>query len=132
MLLTPDHVTARLVVAMAGRAAEILRNGTISSGAAQDLEVANQLARAAVEQLGFSEVLGNLVANLPGGQAAEATRARADDEVTRLVRDAQDQALALLAPYRETLARLAEALLSHDQVRRPELLEIISGGRPAA
>jgi cell division protease FtsH len=131
MLMTPDQVAARLVVAMAGRAAEILRNGTISSGAAADLEVANGLARDAVERFGFSAVVGSLVASWPGGQAAEVTRARVDEEVERAVSEAQERALALLSPHRSALANLAAALVEQDQVRRPQLLEILASNRAA-
>jgi cell division protease FtsH len=131
MLMTPDQVAARLVVAMAGRAAEILRNGTISSGAAQDLEVANGLARDTIERFGFSSVIGSLVASWPGGQAAEVTRARVDEEVERSVSEAQERALALLAPHRQAVSQLAAALVVQEQVRRPQLVSILHGDRAA-
>jgi cell division protease FtsH len=125
-LMAPKHVHARLIVAMAGRAAELLHDGTISSGAAQDLAAANDLARTAVERLGFSELVGSLVSS-PNDHMpfAEETRARMDAEVGRLVREAQAAAIELLTPYRATLDRLAVALLEHDQLDRPHFLRIV-------
>jgi cell division protease FtsH len=125
-LMAPKHLRARLIVAMAGRASELLHDGSISSGAAQDLEAANDLARTAVERLGFSELVGSLVSSARDHMPfAEETRARIDGEVGRLVREAQDAALELLTPYRPTLDRLAVALLEHDQLDRAHFLRIV-------
>jgi cell division protease FtsH len=124
-LMAPRHVRARLIVAMAGRAAELLHDGSISSGAAQDLAAANELARTAVERLGFSELVGSLVSSPHDMPFAEETRARMDAEVGRLVREAQEEALALLTPHRATLDRLAVALLEHDQLDRVHFLRIV-------
>jgi cell division protease FtsH len=112
-----------MVVAMAGRAAELLRNGVASSGAAADLESANALARQAVERFGFSSRIGSLVTEATGSPLplAEETRARIDAEVARLVTDAEHEAMRVLWDHYGVLVRLAGALVDHEEVHRHEL-----------
>ena len=62
-LTSQQHLHERMVVAMAGRAAEQIRFGIISSGAANDLEQVNNMAREAVERLGFSPRVGQIVSS---------------------------------------------------------------------
>src|SRR5205085_9490150 len=106
---TPQDLRERMIVAMAGRAAEQVRFGRISAGAANDLEKANAMARQAVENLGFSAKVGQIVTQA-AGQAiplAEATRRLVDEEVARLVDDAYREAIALLLCHRLELDALA-------------------------
>ena len=63
-LTSQQHMHERMVVAMAGRAAEQIRFGIISSGAANDLEQVSKMAREAVERLGFSPRVGQIVSTV--------------------------------------------------------------------
>jgi cell division protease FtsH len=127
-----QHVHEQMVCALGGRAAEQLVFGSVSSGAANDLERVNQLARQAVEQLGFSARVGQLVSQASGRRlpVADATRAAIDDEVERVVADAYRDALQLLAANRAQLERLAEALLAQRSLERVDITLVLEGVAP--
>jgi len=96
----PDYLHEALMATLAGRAAEQIVFGRISSGAANDLQKATELARRAVEELGFSPRFGQIVA----GRAplSDGTRAIVDSEIERMVADAYTDALEPLSEYRDT------------------------------
>jgi cell division protease FtsH len=124
----PDYLHEALVATLGGRAAEQLVFGRISSGAANDLQKATELARRAVEELGFSPKLGQIVA----GRApfSETTRTVVDSEIERMVADAYADALTLLEEHREQLERLSERLVQQRELERVDILTAI--GRPQA
>jgi cell division protease FtsH len=132
-LTSQQHLHERMVVAMAGRAAEQIRFGIISSGAANDLEQVNDMAREAVERLGFSPRVGQIVSSAGPRQIplSGETRRAIDEEIGRMVDAAYADAVALLTDHREELDTLAEALVAREQVDRgeiEELLRSLSGG----
>ncbi len=134
-LTSQQHLHERMVVAMAGRAAEQIRFGMISSGAANDLELVNGMARDAVERLGFSPRVGQIisVAGVRQVPLSGQTRHTIDEEIGRLVDEAYADAVALLEDHRDELDTLASALLEREQLDRHEIDEILStvsgGGR---
>lgn len=134
-LTSQQQLHERMVVAMAGRAAEQIRFGVISSGAANDLEMVNGMARQAVEQLGFSPRVGQIisVAGMRQVPLSGSTREAIDQEIGRLVDEAYADAVALLRDHRDELEGLALALLEREQLDREEIDEILSsvagGGR---
>ncbi|MDX6556160.1 MAG: cell division protease FtsH [Miltoncostaeaceae bacterium] len=133
-LTSQQHLHERMVVALAGRAAEQIGFGHISSGAANDLQVVNGMAREAVERLGFSPRVGQImIANGPMGstQVSDEVRRMIDEEMGRMVDAAYADAVALLEDHREELAGLANALLRREQLDRPEI-EAVIAGFPAA
>jgi cell division protease FtsH len=138
-LTSQQHLHERMVVAMAGRAAEQVRFSAISSGAANDLEQVNAMARSAVERLGFSPRVGQIIsaAGIQQMPLSETTRRTIDEEIGRMVDAAYADAIALLGEHRVELDALAEALLVREQLDRAELTRIlgtITGGgrtRPA-
>jgi len=128
-LTSPQRLHERMVVAMAGRAAEQVGFGVISSGAANDLEQANGMARGAVERLGFSQRVGQIaVAQGPHAMPmSDGTRRAIDAEVADLVDTAYRDAVALLQEHRDVLETLALALLEREQLSREEIEEIVGG-----
>ena len=120
----------QMVVVMAGRAAEHVGVGTISSGAANDLERANEMARAAVERLGFSDVVGQIVsASGPNAMPLSSdTRTTIDREVARLVATAYSDAVTLLSDHKEPLRRLVFTLKEREQLDRGEIDEVLADG----
>jgi cell division protease FtsH len=132
-LTSQQHLHERMVVAMAGRAAEQTRFGVISSGAANDLEQVNAMAREAIERLGFSPRVGQIVSPPgphPAALSAE-TRRAIDEEIGRMVDAAYDDAVALLEDHRDELDALATVLLEREQVDRGEIeavLAAVAGG----
>jgi cell division protease FtsH len=128
-----DHIHERMVVALAGRAAEQLVFGKVSSGAANDLEVVNGLARHAVQTLGLSRALGQLTSGtgLQRHQLSNETLAVADREVGRLVADAYRDAIDLLGRNRAALDRLAELLVTQRDLERVDIELVVDGLEPA-
>jgi hypothetical protein len=128
-LTSQQHLHERMVVAMGGRAAEQIRFGVISSGAANDLEQVNGMARQAVERLGFSPRVGQIVS--PSGPhgipLSGEVRRTIDEEIGRMVDAAYADAVALLADHRDELDALGAALLAREQLDRAEIEEILVG-----
>lgn len=118
-----------LAVRLGGRAAELVVLGEASSGAANDLAGATELATKMVREMGLSEALGP-VGYPSGGSAflgeggpqlvsrpfAEATQAAIDAEVARLLRQAEEHAMSLLREHRPMLDKLVETLLEHETI----------------
>jgi cell division protease FtsH len=134
-LTSQQDLHERMVVAMAGRAAEQTRFGVISSGAANDLEQVNRMAREAVERLGFSPRVGQIISAAGPYEVpvSAETRRVIDDEVRRMVDAAYEDAVALLADHRDELDALAAILLEREQIDRGEIEEALAaltgGGR---
>jgi cell division protease FtsH len=134
-LTSQQHLHERMVVAMAGRAAEQIRFGIISSGAANDLEQVNGMAREAVERLGFSPRVGQIVSSAGPRQIplSGETRRAIDEEIGRMVDAAYADAVALLEDNRAELDALAGALVAREQVDRAEIEALLGpvrgGGR---
>jgi cell division protease FtsH len=126
-LTSPQQLHERMVVAMAGRAAEQVGFGVISSGAANDLEQANSAARSAVEQLGFSPIVGQIaVTKGPNAmQMSEDTRRSIDIEISAMVDAAYRDAVAMMSEHRDELEALAAALLEREQIDRSEIEDLL-------
>lgn len=123
MLSDERQLREQMICALGGRAAERSVFGTISSGAANDLLVVNSIARQAIEELGFSPRLGQVVSRngVAGLRMAESTLALIDEEVSRLVADAYEEALRLVETNRPVLERLADLLLEHGDIERVDI-----------
>ncbi len=134
-LTSQQHLHERMVVAMAGRAAEQTRFGVISSGAANDLEQVNGMAREAVERLGFSPRVGQIISTAGPHQVplSAETRRVIDEEIRRMVDAAYEDAVALLQDHRAELDALATVLLEREQIDRAEIESVLAavagGGR---
>ena len=119
-----SYLRGRISGALAGRAAEQLVYGEVTSGAESDLEQATSLARQMVGRWGMSEAVGAMSVltdprreqpfNLDGNASAQATRELIDAEARRLLDDCARQALELLTRERPRLEALVTALLENE------------------
>jgi cell division protease FtsH len=126
------HVHEQLMVLLGGRSAEHVIYGHVSSGAADDLQRANGVARHAVMSLGFSPRAGQLTATA-AGQAmplSESTRQVIDEEVERMIADAYRDAIAMVESHRAELVALSVALLASDDLDRARIATLLGTGRP--
>jgi cell division protease FtsH len=132
---------ARLDVMLGGRACEALVIGEITTGAENDLVQATQLARRMIARWAMGSLgpvafdaqeeqpfLGYQLSH--GRDYSEATAARIDQEVERLLSDRQTVVSRLLSESRERLDRLATTLLKEETVGEEQLSSIL-GPRPA-
>jgi len=128
--ISQSECQARLVVMMGGRAADRLVFGEPMSGAIQDLKQATRIARMMVTQFGMSERLGP-VSYRAGDEHvflgkeisesrdfSEGTARIIDEEVQRILGDAEQNATRLITQNRPDLDRLADALLEHEEIDR--------------
>jgi cell division protease FtsH len=132
-----DYFLARLVLLMGGRAADRLIYNQAFSGHENDLKEATKLARYMVTHWGMSERLGPMSFRVGEEHVflgkeiqeprdfSEGTAAVIDDEVQRLLREADDRAYELLKSHREELERLVEALLQKEELHRDEIDQIL-------
>jgi cell division protease FtsH len=130
VLGTRSQLTARLVGLLGGRAAEELLLGEhdITTGGADDLLKATELARQMVAELGMSDLGVRVVESGVGaghGHSDELAR-RVDAEVDRLLAGALERARGLLSERRPLLDELAERLLEVETVSAEEMAEIIA------
>ena len=118
-----SHLLARLRVMLGGRVAEELVLGSITTGAESDIQHLTDVARQMVGRWGMSEAVGPIAVLpaeengplLPGVAAPSETMQRlVDDEVRRLVDEAQEDVRRLLTDERDRLESLAEALLREE------------------
>jgi cell division protease FtsH len=120
--LEPE-IRAKIKVSLGGRSAEEVVFGEISSGAESDLDQLTGLARQMVGRWGMSPAIGPL-ALLPrdrqggpfggGPEIAPETQRAIDDEIRRVVTEAHEDVVKLLAENRDRLDSLAQALLEHE------------------
>lgn len=116
---------AQLVVAMAGRAAEErLLDGEFTQGASGDIRSATALATDMVTSYGMTE-FGYAQVDADTMRLGGAVAARAHEQVDRLLRDAHDQAVALLAEHAAALEALAEALLAAETLSYAQVREVL-------
>jgi cell division protease FtsH len=125
-----QSLLAHITVATGGRAAEEVVFGDETTGAESDIRQATQLARNMVGRFGMSDEIGFLAVLpqdgdrsglMPGvPEVSERTRQRIDEEMRRIVGDAHDEAVQLLAENRDRLDALAEALVQAETLDGPE------------
>jgi cell division protease FtsH len=135
-----DYFKARLVMTMGGRAADRLVYGQPFAGAEMDLKQATRLARYMVTHWGMSDRLGPMSFRIGEEHVflgkeiqeprdfSEGTAQVIDEEVQRLLRDADHRAYELLEQNRQDLDRLAEALLQREEMTRDEIDQLLHPG----
>jgi len=117
---TFDDLLAKIEVAVAGRVAEELAFGTITTGAESDIQQATEIARSMVGRWGMSAAIG-LVTVLPAdahgpflpgaAETSQTTQQLIDQEVRRLIETAHADVTDLLASHHGQLDSLSSALL---------------------
>jgi cell division protease FtsH len=138
-----DYLHDTLAVRLGGRAAELVEFGQGSTGAANDLESATDLAIKMVREFGLSKALGPV--GYPeggssylggGGQAfstrpfSDETQARIDAEVASLLSDAEKRAVQVLTDHHDQLRQLADLLMAKETVDGADVYRIAGVPEP--
>ena len=139
-----DEYLDKLVVTVAARIAEELIFGPekIGSGAAGDIQQVTNLARAMVTQMGYSEKLGRV--RYTGNQEevflghsvtqskniSEETARIIDQEVIRLVQEAETKARKILTENMKDLHIIAKGLLEYETLTGDEIKNLLKGIKP--
>jgi cell division protease FtsH len=136
-----SRLKQQLVMTMGGRAAEKLRFDEYTAGAEGDLNQATSLARKMVAHWGMSAVVGPVMFRQgdehpflgkemhEARQFSEETARLIDQEVQRLLTEANDTALRMLTERGTELDKIAAALLEKEMIGREEMGELV-GPRP--
>ena len=131
--MTQDELQNKLTVLLAGRAAEQLIFGRLSTGAADDLAKATEIARSMVTRYGMDPGLGHATYELerptflgipPLAETrtlSEETVRAIDAAVRAIINAAFERALALLQTHRSVLEAGARKLLQQETLDRPDL-----------
>lgn len=136
---TKEFVEGQIAILMGGRCAEKMFLDLETTGAANDIEVATERARKMVTEWGMSPAMGPLTFGKKEEQIflgreiaqhrdySEDTAIRIDQEVKRIVEEGYNRASRTLEENRESLIRLAEALLEFETLDSTEIEAIIKG-----
>src|SRR5213080_1702973 len=124
-LHTKEELVDRMVVALAGRAAEEIVFGRVTNGAANDLEKVTEIARAMVFDWGMAESVSSRTLRADNYALSEETKRLRDSEQAHLTDGAFEEALRLLQKHRPALDRLAAALLEKETLVRDEVQELL-------
>jgi cell division protease FtsH len=136
-LYSEDYLHQSLAVRLGGRAAELVKFGQGSTGASNDLASATDLATRMIREFGLSPALGPV--GYPAGGSmflgdggavssrpfSESTQAEIDREVSRLLREAEQQAVSLLKSHEGQLDQLSSLLLDQETVGGETVYELL-------
>ena len=143
-LTSKSELLDKLCILLAGRAAEEIVFGEITSGASDDLNKTMAYARKMVMELGMSEKLGPIA--LPNGEDSEVFLGRdlsrhntlseelartIDEEILHLIKTSYDRAKQIIISHREAFDKLVATLLEKEVVEASEIDEIL-GLKPVA
>jgi len=138
--MSRDQLTSRLIVLLAGRAAEKVVFSQLNTGASNDLQRATEIAKKMVCEFGMSEVIGPVryagqhdevflgrELTQPRDHSEETARA-IDSEVRRIIVEAEHKAEQMMRENIDLLHRLAKELVVREILDAEELDVLIDGG----
>jgi cell division protease FtsH len=137
-LVTRDELLDRVVVTLAGRAAEEMVLSEVSTGAHDDLEKASKLIRKMITEFGMSDELGPLTFGSPNESPflgrdmarernySEQVGAAIDREVHEMAGRAYERAQQILRDNMTALNKLADALLERETLEGDELEAVLN------
>lgn len=134
VLQSREDLFNRIVTLTGGRTAEELVFGTITTGAANDIEQATKVARAMVTRFGMSEKYDMMGLETASSvylgsdtslTCSSATASEIDGEVLRLIREAHTRAKSILTAHPKLLQRAAEFLIEHETITGEEFMRIV-------
>ncbi|MSV23889.1 ATP-dependent zinc metalloprotease FtsH [Selenomonas sp. WCA-380-WT-3B 3/] len=140
-ILTREELENKIATLTAGRAAEEVKFGQVSTGAANDIEQATKLARAMITRYGmstdFDMVAMETVTNkYLGGDTSlacsAATQDRIDKQVVELVKRQHEKAKQMLEEHRDKLDELAAFLYEKETITGKEFMDILQPESDAA
>jgi cell division protease FtsH len=133
-----EYLLGQIAMAMGGRIAEDIFIGSITTGAANDIEKATELARSMVCEYGMSDLgpiafgkkeeqifLGREIAQ--HRDYSEDTAIRIDQEVKKIISEQYARAEKIIRENKDALVRLAEALLEHETLDAVQIRRVVAG-----
>ena len=136
VLMKKEELFNKIVTITGGRSAEEIVFGSITSGAANDIEQATRIARAMVTRFGMTEefdmMATEIVSNMYLGgdtslQCSAETASKIDAKVLEIIKEAHAKARAILSDNREKLDELANFLLEKETITGEEFMALLNG-----
>src|SRR5437764_2889447 len=138
---TKQYIVGRLAMAYGGRVAEELVFGPekVTTGAAQDIQQATEMARRMVTQFGMSDVVGPIAVGdreaeiflgrevVQRREISDRTAEIVGTELKRILSEAYERARTIISDHRAALDRLASALLERETLDRDEVELVVAG-----
>ncbi len=133
-LNSKKELESQIVVLLAGRAAEDIEFGDVTTGASNDIERATSLCRAMVTQYGMSERFGLMGLARAENQyltertvleCGDATATEVDHEVMEMLRKAYSRAKEILSENRDALDALADYLIREETITGQEFMQLL-------
>ncbi len=130
---TKEELLAKITTFMAGRAAEEIVFQSVTSGAANDIEQATNIAKSMITRFGMSKKFGmmslvTIESQYLDGRAAmncaEKTAAQVDKEVLKIINSCYAKAVSLLNENREVLDKISDYLYQHETITGKEFMKI--------
>ena len=134
-LNTKEELQEQIIVALAGRAAEEVFFGTITTGAANDIEKATAIAKAMIAQYGMSDRFGmagfvavenQYLSGRTSLNCGDITAAEIDQEVVKMMNYMYNIARTYITKYREVIKEIAEFLIEKETITGKEFMEIFN------
>ena len=134
-LMTKDEIINKIATLTAGRVAEEIVFGSITTGASNDIEQATKLARAMITRYGMSDdfdmvALETVNNQYLGGDASLAcsaeTQTKIDQRVVELVKKQHEKAVNILTENRAKLDELAQYLYEKETITGEEFMNIVN------
>ena len=132
-LNTKAELNTMLVTFLAGRAAEEIVFGNVTTGAANDIEKATNLARSMITRYGMSEKFGLMGLEAKENQyldgrtyltCGDATATEIDHEIMKMLSEAYEKAKSRISENRDALDRIAEYLIEKETITGKEFMDI--------
>ncbi len=134
-LMSKEEIENKIATYTGGRAAEQLAVGSVSTGAANDIERATRLARAMITRYGMSDEFGMVALETVtnqylGGDASLAcsaeTQTEIDRQVVALIKKQYDKAMTILTENKQKLDKLAQYLYEKETITGEEFMNILN------
>ena len=134
VLMKKEMLFNKIVTITGGRSAEELVFGSITSGAANDIEQATRIARSMVTRLGMTEEFDMMATEVVTNQylggdtslaCSQETAGRIDAKVLSIIKEAHEQARQILSENRDKLDVLANFLLEKETITGEEFMALL-------
>ena len=134
VLMKKEELFNKIVTITGGRSAEEIVFGSITSGAANDIEQATKIARSMVTRLGMTEEFDMMATEIMsnvylGGdaslQCSDATAGKIDAKVLAIIKEAHEKARQILLENRTKLDVLAQFLLEKETITGDEFMALL-------
>lgn len=141
VLMKKEELFNKIVTITGGRSAEEIVFGSITSGAANDIEQATRIARSMVTRLGMTEEFDMMATEIMsnvylGGdaslQCSDETAGKIDAKVLAIIKEAHAKAREILSANRDKLDELAEYLLEKETITGEEFMRVLNKKESAA